>query len=243
MHIAKTIDSKGNQIGIKYAEITSLDDFKAWLSTHNTEVYYVLAEPYVVDLGIVDMPTTYDSITNLYTDSDLIPTINVEYYTEILENAKDNIIGQDIYLQDEVDTLNDLPTEANKGDIRKVKDTESWYIYDGTIWSAFDKASEIDLTNYLSKDNTIPYAPSTDYNPATKRYVDTKVDALFIPTKTSQLTNDSGFVLKSVNDLTNYYNKSNTYNKAEVNALVAGGGGGSNISITVNGDTLVITTK
>ena len=36
-----------------------------------------------------------------------------------------------------------------------------------------------------------------------------------IPKKTSQLTNDSGFVLKSVNDLTNYYNKSNTYNKAE----------------------------
>ena len=223
--------------------ITTADGFKQWLSTHNIEVYYVLATPYALDLGIVDMPTTYDSVTNLYTDSDLLPTISIEYYTEILENAKDNIIGQDIYLQDEVDTLSDLPTEANKGDIRKVKDTESWYIYDGTIWSAFDKASEIDLTNYLSKDNTMPYAPSTDYNPATKRYVDTKVDALFIPTKVSQLTNDSGFVLKSVNDLTNYYNKSNTYNKAEVNALVAGGGGGSNVSITVNGDTLVITTK
>ena len=243
LHIAKTIDSKGNQIGIKYAEITSLNDFKTWLSTHNTEIYYVLAEPYVVDLGIVDMPTTYDGVTNLFTDSDLLPTINVEYYTGILENAKDNIIGQDIHLQDEVDTLNDLPTEANKGDIRKVKDTEDWYIYDGVKWSAFDKASEIDLTNYLSKDNTIPYAPSTDYNPATKRYVDTKINDLFIPTKTSQLTNDSGFVLKSVNDLSNYYNKSNTYNKAEVNALVAGGGGGSNVSITVNGDTLVITTK
>ena len=226
-----------------HTEFTSLDDFKTWLSTHNTEVYYPLETPYVVDLGVVDMPTTYDGVTNLYTDSDLLPTINIEYYTEILENAKDNIIGQDTYLQDEVDTLNDLPTEANKGDIRKVKDIESWYIYDGTVWSAFDKASEIDLTNYLSKDNTMPYAPSTDYNPATKRYVDTKVDALFIPTKVSQLTNDSGFVLKSVNDLTNYYNKSNTYNKAEVNALVAGGGGGSNVSITVNGDTLVITTK
>lgn len=208
-----------------------------------SEYYYPLAESYVVDLGVVDMPTTYDGVTNLFTDSDLLPTINVEYYTEILENAKDNIIGQDIYLQDEVDTLNDLPTEANKGDIRKVKDTESWYIYDGTIWSAFDKASEIDLSNYLPKDNTIPYAPSTDYNPATKRYVDTKINDLFIPTKTSQLTNDSGFVLKSVNDLSNYYNKSNTYNKAEVNALVTGGGGGSNVSITVNGDTLVITTK
>lgn len=241
LHIAKTIDSKGNQIGIKYAEITSLDDFKTWLSTHNTEVYYVLAEPYVLDLGIVDMPITYNGVTNLYTNSDLMPTVNVEYYTEILENAKDNIIGQDIYLQDEVDTLNDLPTKANKGDIRKVKDTESWYIYDGTIWSAFDKASEIDLTNYLSKDNTIPYAPSTDYNPATKRYVDTKVDALFIPTKTSQLTNDSGFVLKSVNDLANYYNKSNTYNKAEVNALVAGGSETSDYTTLSNKPSLVTT--
>ena len=222
---------------------TNVEEVKTWLSTHNTEVYYPLATPYVLDLGVVDMPITYNEITNLFTDSDLLPTINIEYYTEILENAKDNIIGQDIYLQNEVNTVNDLPTDANKGDIRKVKDTESWYIYDGTVWSAFDKASEIDLTNYLSKDNTIPYAPSTDYNPATKRYVDTKINDLFIPTKTSQLTNDSGFVLKSVNDLTNYYNKSNTYNKAEVNALVAGGGGGSNVSITVNGDTLVITTK
>ena len=230
-------------IMLEDTSITTANDFKQWLSTHNTEVYYVLAEPYTVDLGIVDMPLTYNGTTNLFTDSNLLPTINIEYYTEILENAKDNIIGQDIYLQDEVDTVNDLPTEANKGDIRKVKDTESWYIYDGTIWSAFDKASEIDLTNYLSKDNTIPYAPSTDYNPATKRYVDTKINDLFIPTKTSQLTNDSGFILKSVNDLANYYNKSNTYNKAEVNALVAGGGGGSNVSITVNGDTLVITTK
>lgn len=199
-----------------------------------SEYYYPLAESYVVDLGIVDMPTTYDGVTNLYTDNDLLPTINIEYYTEILENAKDNIIGQDIYLQDEVDTLNDLPTEANKGDIRKVKDTESWYIYDGVKWSAFDKASEIDLTNYLSKDNTIPYAPSADYNPATKRYVDTKINDLFIPTKTSQLTNDSGFVLKSVNDLANYYNKSNTYNKAEVNALVAGGSGTSDYTTLSN---------
>lgn len=237
----------GTSFGIKILKSRLVSEdvagFKQWLSENPVTVYYELAEPYEIDLGIVDMPITYNEITNLFTDSNLMPTMNIEYYTAILENAKDTIIGQDIYLQNEVNNVSSLPTDANKGDIRKVKDTESWYIYDGTIWSAFDKASEIDLTNYLSKDNTIPYAPSTDYNPATKRYVDTKVDALFIPTKTSQLTNDSGFVLRTANDLTNYYNKSNTYNKAEVNALVAGGGGGSNVSITVNGDTLVITTK
>lgn len=214
--------------------ITTIDEFKTWLSTHNTEVYYALKTPYVVDLGVVDMPITYNEVTNLFTDSDLMPTMNIEYYTAILENAKDTIIGQDIYLQNEVDNVSSLPADANKGDIRRTKDTKDWYIYDGIEWSAFDKASEVDLSNYLAKDNTVAYKPATDYNPSTKKYVDDSIADIFIPTKTSQLTNDSGFVLKSANDLTNYYNKSNTYNKAEVNALVAGGGG-SSVDITLNG--------
>ena len=41
------------------------------------------------------------------------------------------------------------------------------------------------------------------------------------PTKTSQLTNDSNFITKAVSDLTNYYTKSNTYTKTEVNELVS----------------------
>lgn len=31
---------------------------------------------------------------------------------------------------------------------------------------------DVDLSNYLSKDNTEAYTPSADYNPATKKYVD-----------------------------------------------------------------------
>ena len=122
-----------------------------------------------------------------------------------------------------------LPTSANKGDIVKLSTDKTIYLYDGTEWSAFDKASEVDLSNYLAKDNTVAYKPATDYNPSTKKYVDDSIADIFIPTKVSQLTNDSGFVLKTTNDLTNYYNKSNTYNKAEVNALVAGGGGGESL--------------
>ena len=41
-----------------------------------------------------------------------------------------------------------------------------------------------------------------------------------IPTKTSDLTNDSGFITKLVNDLSNYYLKSETYTKTEVNNLI-----------------------
>lgn len=42
-----------------------------------------------------------------------------------------------------------------------------------------------------------------------------------IPAKTSDITNDSGFITKAVADLTNYYTKSQTYTQAEINALVS----------------------
>lgn len=45
----------------------------------------------------------------------------------------------------------------------------------------------------------------------------TEVD---IPTSISDLTNDSGFITNAVNDLVNYYLKSESYNKAEVNTLI-----------------------
>lgn len=42
------------------------------------------------------------------------------------------------------------------------------------------------------------------------------------PTKLSELTNDVNFVTSSVNNLTNYYTKTNTYTKTEVNNLING---------------------
>ena len=43
-----------------------------------------------------------------------------------------------------------------------------------------------------------------------------------IPTATSDLTNDSGFITNAVNDLANYYKKTETYTQAEVDALISG---------------------
>lgn len=43
-----------------------------------------------------------------------------------------------------------------------------------------------------------------------------------IPTKVSDLNNDSGFITNSVNNLTNYYKKTETYTKTEVDNLIAG---------------------
>lgn len=42
-----------------------------------------------------------------------------------------------------------------------------------------------------------------------------------IPTKNSQLTNDSLYITNQVNDLANYYTKSNTYTKGEVDTKIS----------------------
>lgn len=63
-------------------QYATIDDFKSWLSTHNNEVYYALATPYEVDLGIVDTLLSYDEITNIFSDSDLLPQINAKYYKD-----------------------------------------------------------------------------------------------------------------------------------------------------------------
>lgn len=40
------------------------------------------------------------------------------------------------------------------------------------------------------------------------------------PTNLSEFTNDAGFITKTVNDLSNYYAKTNTYSKTEINSLI-----------------------
>lgn len=46
------------------------------------------------------------------------------------------------------------------------------------------------------------------------------IESLNIPTKTSDLQNNSGFITNLVNNLANYYLKSDTYTKSEVNTLI-----------------------
>ena len=89
-------------------------------------------------------------------------------------------------------------------------------------------------TDVLTMDNTVAYVPTGDYNPATKKYVDESIANIDIPdpdlsglakkdelpTKVSDLTNDAGFIVSTVDNLTNYYKKSETYTQAEVNNLI-----------------------
>lgn len=65
--------------------ITATSTWRNWISTHNVIIYYPFATSYEVDLGIVDTLLSYDEITNIFTDSDLYPVINVKYYNGSLD--------------------------------------------------------------------------------------------------------------------------------------------------------------
>ena len=56
-------------------------------------------------------------------------------------------------------------------------------------------------------------------------------DNTTIPEKTSDLTNDSGFITNTVNNLANYYLKSETYTQNEIDALIAAAKNGRFISV------------
>lgn len=246
------ISSTQNIISIIHNSNISLNDFKTWLGTARPVIYYVLATPtdteitdatLLAQLNALEQITQYKQTYITITGANLTPEADFTYIRNIVINNSDTVLGKDTYWNNEVPTQADLPSNAEEGEIRIVQDTQNVYIYDGYEWIPFDKGGEIDLSNYLAKDNTTAWIPTGAFNPATKKYVDDSVGGVFVPTKTSQLTNDSNFIGKNSNDLTYYYTKSQTYTKSEVDALIGGGGGGGNVSITVSGDTLVITTE
>ena len=230
-------------IRINKSIANTLTSFKTWLSTHNVEVYYDLETPIDIEitdptllaqLNALEQITQYKHTYITITGNDLTPEADFTYINNVVINNTDSVLGKDTYWNDEVPTQQDLPSNAQEGEIRIVQDTEDIYIYNGTKWVPFDKNSEVDLSNYLTKDNTTPWVPTGPFNPSTKKYVDDSVGGIHVPTKTSQLQNDSGFVIKTTNELTNYYTKNNTYTKNEVDALVAGGSGASDYSDLTN---------
>lgn len=106
--INMTIDVIDNR-----TSITTIDEFKTWLSTHDIEVYYVLEEPYKIDLGIVDMPFSFEKVTNIFTDSDLLPKINATYYKNFISTIKNLKVNNETLKNELVSINNRLSTLEN----------------------------------------------------------------------------------------------------------------------------------
>lgn len=48
-----------------FSDIETINDFKTWLSNHNVEVLYELAEPEEINLGKIDLPNAYRGINHI----------------------------------------------------------------------------------------------------------------------------------------------------------------------------------
>lgn len=82
-------------IEIACSKFDTLTNFKNFLTTNVVQMYHGLKTPYTIDLGVIDMPLTYDEITNIFTDSDLLPTINVKYYRNFIATIQNLQVNND----------------------------------------------------------------------------------------------------------------------------------------------------
>lgn len=67
------------------------------------QVVYYVGDETVIDLGVVDMPITYNEITNLFTDSDLLPQINAKYYRNFISTVRNLQVNQEALEQALID--------------------------------------------------------------------------------------------------------------------------------------------
>lgn len=115
------------------------------------------------------------------------------------------------------------------------KNGNTTFYEDGKVTRYLDNYSkyvEIELPNESGTIATIDDIPTktsqltNDSNYATTNQLFSKnyndlTNKPSIPSSTSQLTNNSGFITRAVNNLTNYYLKSDTYTKDEVQQLLS----------------------
>lgn len=71
-----------NWIYINYYQMANASALKTWLSTHNTEVNYVLENSYTEELGEIDTPQTYNNTTYI----DIYSNINTNSYVQYRKN-------------------------------------------------------------------------------------------------------------------------------------------------------------
>ena len=67
------------------------------------QVVYYIGDETIIDLGVVDMPITYNEITNIFTDSDLLPTINAKYYRNFISTVRNLQVNEKALKQELVD--------------------------------------------------------------------------------------------------------------------------------------------
>lgn len=155
-----------------------------------------------------------DKLTNLADIYGVGSNLTLDPETNILSaNAQPITIDSAMSTTSENAVQNKVITAA-LGD--KVDKVQGKVLSDNNYTTAEkDKLAGIDNGAEVNDISTIS-VNGTTVNPDQNKNV-----ALTIPVNTSDLNNDSGFITNTVNNLANYYLKTETYTQTEVNTLIA----------------------
>ena len=176
----------------------------------NTWVTSINSQTWDVTLTIPTVPTNVSDFVNdaWYITANDLPTVDTAMSDSSTNAVQNNVI------KNYVDT--------------QVQEATSWAVSDTAYSSAWDWITGIAPSKNAvydkisAMDTTIAWKQDTISDLSTIRTGAWKWATAVQPwDNVSTLTNDAGFITKAVNDLTNYYTKSETYTKAEVADYVA----------------------
>lgn len=213
-YIDKNVDNLANYY--TETEINGLLNNKADKSSVPTKLSQLNNDTGFIT-NAVDNLTNYYLKSETYTKTEVndligqIKTISIQVVDTLPTTGESNVI----YL---------VPKEGSKDDIYNE------YIWVNNAWELIG-STQIDLTGYATEDwvntqiaNFLTESQITQLiNNSLANYytqeqvnnlLDNKADKSSIPTKTSDLTNDSGYITKSVDNLDNYYTET------EINSLL-----------------------
>lgn len=108
-----------------FANFTTLDEFKSWLSTNNVQVDYELVEPYTEEIGEIETLKTLLGYNKITTTDDLQPTLNITYVRDtVLADYVENHIAElkinEEQISQRVETI-DTSVDGLQTDISRVE--------------------------------------------------------------------------------------------------------------------------
>ena len=117
------------ELEFRNSGMITMDEWKTWLSTHNTEVIYVLEEPKIIPLSSLNSEAlkaleTYEPISNVYTNNKLLGTLDLDY-----ANGKDMKEVQNAYVLLKCWNGNKMPYVIHSNYIDIPESTENIFIW------------------------------------------------------------------------------------------------------------------
>lgn len=154
----------------------------------------------------VNKPISTATQNALNNKADKATTLSGYGITDVYTKSEiDNKISSVYKFKGSVEDVEDLPADGNTvGDVYNVVITGDNYAWTEDGWDKL--AGDVDLTLYLLKTEAEDtYAKISSLSTvATSGSYNDLLNKPTIPTTTNELTNDSGFITNSVNNLTNY---------------------------------------